>query len=55
MKCRDPAVRLIPCLPDSSKGMDEDFLLVLGGWHDLIHCPTQEGEPSKVPEDRSDT
>ena len=40
MKCRVPAVRLISCLPNSSKGMDEDFLLVSGGWHDGIHCPT---------------
>ena len=28
MKCRVPTVRLISCLPDSSKGMDKDFLLV---------------------------
>ena len=34
MKCRVPAVRLVSYLPDSSKGMDGDFLLVLGGWHD---------------------
>jgi len=51
MKCRVPAGRLISCLPNLSKGMDEDFLLVSGGWHDGIHCPTQEGEPSRVPED----
>jgi len=30
IKCRVPAVRLISCLPDSSKGMDEDFLIVSG-------------------------
>ena len=28
MKCRVPTVRLMSCLPDSSKGMDKDFLLV---------------------------
>ena len=55
MKCRVPAVRIVSYLPDSSKSMDEDFLLVLGGWHDGIHCPTQEGEPSRVPKDWSDT
>ena len=40
MKCRIPAVRLIFCLLDSSKGMDEDFLIVLGDWHVGMHCPT---------------
>ena len=55
MKCRVLAVRIVSYLPDSSKSMDEDFLLVLGGWHDGIHCPTQEGEPSRVPEDWNDT
>ena len=28
MKCRVPTVKLMSCLPDSSKGMDKDFLLV---------------------------
>ena len=51
VKCRVPAVRLISYLPDSSKGMDEDFLIVSGNWHDALHCPTQEGEPSRVPTD----
>ena len=54
MKCRVPSVRLISCLPDSSKGMDEDFLLVSRGWHDGIHCTTQEGEPCRVLEDQID-
>jgi len=30
IKCRVPTIRLISCLPDSSKGMDEDFLIILG-------------------------
>ena len=51
MKCRVPAVRLISCLLDSSKDMDEDFLLVLGGWHNGMHCPTQERELGSAPED----
>ena len=51
IKCRVPAIRLISCLPDSNKGMDEDFLIVSRDWHDGLHCPTQEGEPGKVPED----
>ena len=55
MKCRIPTIRLISCLPDSSKGMDEDFLIILGGWHDGMHCPTQEGEPGSVLEDRGHT
>ena len=49
MKCRVLAVRLISCLLDLSKGMDEDFLIVSGGWHDGIHFPTKEGEPSRAP------
>ena len=55
MKCRVPTIRLISCLPDSSKGMDEDFLIILGGWHDGMHCPTQEGEPGSVLEDHGHT
>ena len=43
MKTRDDKVRLIQCLPESSKGLNKDFLIVLGGWHDDLHCPTKEG------------
>ena len=39
-KCRVPSVRLISCIPELNKGMDEDFLIVLGGWHNGLHCPT---------------
>ena len=55
IKCRVPTVRLISYLRDLSKGMDEDFLIISGDWHDGMHCPKQEGEPSRVPEDRSHT
>ena len=51
IKCRVPAVRLISCMPKSNKGMDEDFLIVSGDWHDRLHCPTQDGKPSRVPTD----
>ena len=44
IKCRVPTTRLISCLLDSSKGMDEDFLIVLGDWHNVLHCPTHEGD-----------
>ena len=30
IKCRVPAIRLISYLPDSSKGIDEDFLIISG-------------------------
>ena len=43
MKTRVPAVRLILCLPESNKGMDKDFLIVSGEWHDRLHCLTQGG------------
>ena len=29
--------------------MDEDFLIVSGEWHDVLHCPTQDGEPGGIP------
>ena len=52
MKCRIPTIRLISCLFDLSKGMDEDYLIVSGEWQDGMHCPTQEREPGSVPEDQ---
>ena len=45
MRTRDDRVRLIQCLPESNKGMNEDFLIVSGAWHDGLHCPTTEGTP----------
>ena len=30
IKCRAPTVRLISCMPESNKGMDEDFLIISG-------------------------
>ena len=40
LKTRVPEVRLISCLPKSNKGMDQDFLIIPGEWHDKLHCPT---------------
>jgi len=48
-KSRSSEVRLISCLPKSNKGMKDDFLVVLGEWHEGLHCPTQEGAPGGVP------
>ena len=48
IKCKVPSVRLISCMPESNKGMDENFLIVLGDWYDGFHCLTQEGEPGRV-------
>ena len=48
MKVRDDKVRLIQCLPESSKGLNKDFLIMSGGWHDGLHCPTEEGAPGRV-------
>ena len=45
MKARDDKVRLIQYLPESSKGLNKDFLIVLGAWHDGLPCPTKEGTP----------
>ena len=48
MKARDGKVRLIQCLPESSKGLNKDFLIMSGGWHDGLPCPTEEGAPGGV-------
>jgi len=45
LKTRPPEIRLIQCLPESSKGLNKDFLIVSGEWHDGIPCPTEEGQP----------
>ena len=44
LKTRVPEVRLISCLPETNKGMDQDFLIVSGEWHNGLHCPTREGK-----------
>ena len=46
MKARDDKVRLIQCLIESSKGLNKDFLIVSGAWHNGLPCPTEEGAPS---------
>ena len=32
LKTRIPKVRLISCLPESNKGINKDFLIILGEW-----------------------
>ena len=49
LKYRSFVVRLVSCLPKSNKGMKDDFLIVLGEWHDDLHCLVRKGEPSGVP------
>ena len=48
MKTRDDRVRLIQCLPESNKGLNKDFLIVSGEWHDGLPCLIVEGEPGGV-------
>ena len=48
MKARDDKVRLIQCLPESSKGLNKDFLIMSGGWNDGLYCLTEEGAPGGV-------
>ena len=45
MKARDERVCLIQCLLESSKGLNKDFLIVSGAWHDGLPYPVKEGEP----------
>ena len=48
MKTRDDRVWLIQCHPKSSKGLNKDFLIVPGEWHDGLPYPMVEGEPDGV-------
>ena len=48
LKSRYLEVRLISCLPESNKGINKDFLIILGEWQDGLPCPTREGIPSRV-------
>ena len=48
IKARDDKVQLIQCLPESSKGLNKDFLIVSGAWHDGLPCPIEEGAPVGV-------
>ena len=48
MKTRDDKVRFIQCLPESSKGLNKDFLIVPGALLDGLPCPTEEGAPGGV-------
>ena len=43
LKSRYHEVRLILCLPDFNNGMNKDYLIVSGEWHDGLHCPTRKG------------
>ena len=40
LKTKVPVVRLISCLPESNKGMDKDYLIISGEWHDGLYYPT---------------
>uniref|UniRef100_A0A7N2N1U0 Uncharacterized protein n=1 Tax=Quercus lobata TaxID=97700 RepID=A0A7N2N1U0_QUELO len=37
-----PSAKPISCLPESNKGLDQDFLIVSGEWHDGLHCPIRD-------------
>ena len=49
LKSRSNVVRLISCLPKSNKGLKDDCLIVLGEWHDGLHCLVWVGKPGGVP------
>ena len=44
LKTKYSEVRLISCLPKSNKGMNKDFLIVSGEWHNGLPYPTREGK-----------
>ena len=37
LKSQSDVVRLISCLPKSSKGLKDDYLVTSGKWHDSLH------------------
>ena len=49
LKSQSDIVRLASCLPKSNKNIKDDYLIISGEWHDGLHYPTREGEPSEVP------
>ena len=49
LKSRNPAIRLIQCLPISNKGLKDDFLIFSGQWHDGLPCPVKKGAPGERP------
>ena len=48
LKTRYPEVRLISYLPDSNKGMNNDFLIVSREWHNGLPYLTREGTQGGV-------
>ena len=48
LKTRYLEVRLISCLLESNKGMNKDFQIILGWWHNGLPCPMREGIPGGV-------
>ena len=42
LKTRQPEIRLIQCLLESSKGLNKDFLIVFEEWYDGVPCPIEE-------------
>ena len=53
LKTRVSAVRLLSCLPESNKGMNQDYLIISGEWHYGLHCSTREGTLGGVFRSRS--
>ena len=49
LKSWSVVVRLISCLPNSNKGMKDDYLIISRSWHNGLHCKIQEREPGGVP------
>ena len=44
LKSRYPEARLIQYLPDSNKGLNKEFFIVSGEWHDGRPYPMREGK-----------
>ena len=44
LKSRYLEVRLIQCLPESNKGLNKDFLILLGEWSNGLPFSMREGD-----------
>ena len=49
LKSRSDVVRLISCLPKSSKGLKDDYLVAFGEWHNGLHWPVRARKLGGVP------
>ena len=48
LKSRHPEIRLSQCLPDFNKGLNKDFQIISGEWHNGLPCLMREGALGRI-------